>query len=161
MLILPGISRAHLLSSVACVSLRRAPAGIFPLTPTDLQIRVKQLLEHNECREAAQLLSDAIADQGESCSLWNDWAVAQCAASRFEDAERAFRRALQINPSYPPAIENFGTLLCTQGKRREALPFLLQACEAAHGPQKEVLGKLVALCSAEENSKMSAGGENG
>ncbi|MGH9756252.1 MAG: tetratricopeptide repeat protein, partial [Candidatus Acidiferrales bacterium] len=87
------------------------------MTQTELQIRVTQLLEQNEYRQAAQLLSDAIADQGESCTLWNDWAVAQCAAGRFEDAERAFRRALQVDPAYAPAIENLGTLLCSLGKK--------------------------------------------
>lgn len=131
------------------------------MTQTELQTRVTQLLEQNEHREAAQLLSDAIAEQGESCTLWNDWGVAQCAASRFEDAERAFRRALQIDPSYALAIENLGTLLCSLGKRSEALPFLLQARESANGPQKENLEKLIVLCAGDASSrKMSAGGEN-
>ncbi|MGH9700580.1 MAG: tetratricopeptide repeat protein [Candidatus Acidiferrales bacterium] len=131
------------------------------MTQTELQIRVTQLLEQNEHREAAQLLSDAIADQGESCTLWNDWAVAQCAAGRFEDAERAFRRALQVDPAYAPAIENLGTLLCSLGKKTEALPYLLQTRDWASGAQREHLEKLAAMCAAEEISKRSAGGGNG
>lgn len=140
-----------------------APYAVgFPVTQTELQIRVTQLLEQNEHREAAQLLSDAIAEHGESCTLWNDWAVAQCAAGRFDDAERAFRRALQVDPAYAPAIENLGTLLCSMGKKREALPLLLQARDLASGAQRENLEKLAAMCAAEDNSKkMSAGGENG
>lgn len=131
------------------------------MTQTELQTRVTQLLEQNEHREAAQLLSDAIAEQGESCTLWNDWAVAQCAAGRFEDAERAFRRALQVDPAYAPAIENLGTLLCSLGKKSEALPFLLQAREYAKGSQRDDLEKLVAMCAGEASSKkMSSGREN-
>lgn len=131
------------------------------MTQTDLQIRIAQLLEQNEHREAAQLLSDEIAEQGESCALWNDWAVAQCAAGRYDDAERAFRRSLQMSPSYAPAIENLGTLLCRLGKKSEALAFLLQAREYATGSQRDNLERLVALCSAETKSNdLPAGREN-
>ena len=131
------------------------------VTPKELQTRVAQLLEQNEHREAAQLLSDAIAEQGESGMLWNDWAVAQCAAGRFDDAERAFRRALQVDPAYAPAIENLGTLLCSLGKKSEGLPFLLQAKESASGAQRENLEKLAAMCGGEAISKkMTASGDH-
>lgn len=46
--------------------------GVF-MTESEMQNLAAELLNKKSYREAAQLFSDAIAEKGENCSLWNDW----------------------------------------------------------------------------------------
>jgi len=43
------------------------------MTESEMQNLAAELLNKKSYREAAQLFSDAIAEKGENCSLWNDW----------------------------------------------------------------------------------------
>ena len=116
------------------------------MTTADLQSQVAALLASGAFWDAAQLVSDAIADQGESSSLWNDWAVVQFTAGQLENAERALCRSLRLDPNFSPATENLGTLLFSQGKLTEAIPYLRQAHQAAKGTQRDILTQLIASC---------------
>jgi tetratricopeptide (TPR) repeat protein len=77
---------------------------------------------------AAGILSAAIAEN-ESAELWSDWGAVQAARGEPADAERAFRRALRMDPAWRPAAENLGVLLYAQGRLSQAQQYLQQALD--------------------------------
>jgi 2-polyprenyl-3-methyl-5-hydroxy-6-metoxy-1,4-benzoquinol methylase len=95
--------------------------------------------------EASRLLSETIS-QSESADLWNDWAVVQLSL-----VERAFRRALQLEPSLAGTAANLGVLLFSTGKRAEAAGLLEQALASATGPALAHIQTLLSLCSSNGN----------
>lgn len=89
--------------------------------------------------EASRLLSEAIT-QGESPDLWNDWAVVQLSL-----AERAFRRALELDPSHLDAATNLGLLLFATGRLAESAVFLQRAITSVQGPARAHIETLLAV----------------
>lgn len=89
--------------------------------------------------EASRLLSEAIT-QGETPDLWNDWAVVQLSL-----AERAFRRALELDPSHLDAATNLGLLLFATGRLAESAVFLQRALTTVQGPAHTHIETLLAL----------------
>ena len=122
------------------------------MKPSEVAAR---LLAENKYREAAQVLSEAIAE-GESSELWNDWAVVQYAMNELADAERALRRALALEAGNDQAAENLGALLFSQRRLTEARPWLTQALRGATGEKHEVLERLIGQCG--ENAAAELGG---
>ena len=73
--------------------------------------------------ENIQLLETAIAG-GETCELWNDWATLHCGAGNLREAERGYRRAIELDPSERQPAVNLGLLLFAQGRLADAMPLL-------------------------------------
>jgi len=92
--------------------------------------------------EASRLLSEAIT-QGETPDLWNDWAVVQLSL-----AERAFRRALELDPSHLDAATNLGLLLFATGRLAESAVFLQRALTTVQGPARTHIETLLAVSKA-------------
>lgn len=67
---------------------------------------------------------DEVLREEESAERWSDWATAQFALSHFPEAERGFRRALELNPDLPEARVNYGAMLVGLGRWREAIAML-------------------------------------
>jgi Flp pilus assembly protein TadD len=109
---------------------------------TAIQESVEQLYAQGRLDEAIKLLSEAITKQ-ESCSLWNDWGVVQIAL-----AERAFRRALKLEPANGGTAANLAVLLYSQGRSVEAVPLLRQALGQAEGLPRAHLAALLAHCES-------------
>jgi Flp pilus assembly protein TadD len=107
--------------------------------------RAQRLYEEGALTEAAQVLSDAIGET-ETSTLWNDWGVVQCTLGEVLDAEKAFRRALALEPTCRDATTNLGALLFGVGRRTEAEPFLKRGLETAVGPGRATLTTLLAQC---------------
>ena len=101
------------------------------------QQRVIELLQQGSIVEASRLLSDAIS-QNESSDLWNDWAVVQLSL-----AERAFRRALQLQPTHSDSCANLGLLLYIMGRRVESAPLLQQALPSSSAPARAFIQALL------------------
>ena len=59
----------------------------------DLHQRAIELYAQGKLEEAAQFLSDSIAEK-QTSELWNDWAAVQARLGNFLDSERGFRCAL-------------------------------------------------------------------
>ena len=93
-----------------------------PQVQSGLHQRGKELYQFGQLNEAAQLFSDAIA-KTPSSELWNDWAAVQTALGQLGDAERGFRMALRLDPSFVLALENLGALLFALGVLRRLLRF--------------------------------------
>ena len=97
---------------------------------TDIVQQAEALYQLGDLTAAAQLLSDGIA-QSPSAILWSDWAAVQASLGQFQDAERGFRAALQLDPYSVEAAENLGALLFARGSHAEAVPLLRKALLSA------------------------------
>jgi len=67
---------------------------------------------------------DEVLHEQETAEGWSDWATAHFALSHFTEAERGFRRALQLNPELQDAAVNFGTMLASLHRWQEAIDTL-------------------------------------
>lgn len=70
-----------------------------------------QLFEKGQYQQAGQVFAE-ILNAGETSEIWNDWASAQAAAGRLDEAKRGFERALQLNPDNREATGNLAVLVC-------------------------------------------------
>ncbi len=52
----------------------------------------------------------------------------------FDEAERLFTRAMEIDPEYPPGLTSFGQLLVEQARFEEGLVWVRRAVESIHSP---------------------------
>jgi tetratricopeptide (TPR) repeat protein len=92
----------------------------------DVHEQANAMHARGELAEAAELLSAALA-QSETSELWNDWGAVQASRGNSEDAERAFCRALRMEPDSRQVAENLGVLLFSQGRLADAREYLEQA----------------------------------
>ncbi len=106
------------------------------------QARSAELFIQGHVIEASGCLSEAIRHD-EFADLWNDWAVVQLSL-----AERAFRRALQLQPGHPDSSANLGFLLFIMGKQQEAALLLKQALVYATGPARLHILALLSVSTA-------------
>ncbi len=67
---------------------------------------------------------DEVLHEEETGERWSDWATAQFALSHFPEAEHGFRRALELNPELPDAAVNFGAMLVSLSRWKEAIAML-------------------------------------
>lgn len=61
-------------------------------------------------QEAAQMFS-SLLKANESSEVWNDWATAQACAGELSEAERGYKKALQIDPNNQHASRNLTMLV--------------------------------------------------
>jgi len=107
-----------------------------------IQESVEHLYAQGRLGEAMQLLAEAITKQ-ESSTLWNDWGVVQIAL-----AERAFRRALELEPANAGTAANLAVLLYSEGRSAEAVPLLQKALTQADGVPRAHIAALLAQCES-------------
>src|SRR6185437_3897597 len=86
--------------------------------------------------EADKFMSAALTQEADS-ETWNDWGMVQLALGRQQDAERGFRKALQLNRSYDKAAANLGILLFSSARFSESAPYLQQARASASEQERE------------------------
>ncbi|MGA7852841.1 MAG: FkbM family methyltransferase [Candidatus Acidiferrales bacterium] len=121
------------------------------------QHATQALLAEGLLDEASQLLHQALANR-ESSELWNDWAVVQLAL-----AERAFDRALKLDPWNPDALVNMGMLLFGLVRLEAAESFLREALDSAVGTTRahlETLLRAYAPPTPPPRKILGAAGEN-
>jgi len=138
---------SHALSGDCEARLHRAsapnpPSGETVMAKTAIQESVEQLYAQGRLAEALQILAEALGKQ-ESSSLWNDWGVVQIAL-----AERAFRRALELEPANDGTAANLAVLLYSEGRSAEAVPLLQQALAHAEGIPRTHIAAILAQCES-------------
>ncbi len=79
--------------------------------------------------DALRIYDALIAEFPQRAVFWNDRGVTQDAVARHPDAERNYRRALELYPGYELAFRNLSNCLVFQGRDEEALDALLSAVE--------------------------------
>ena len=78
-------------------------------------------LRAGRVREAVDALQESLQHAPQNPRAWSNLGVAHMMAGRRDDAEAAFRRALELDPTYEPARFNLEKLLQGEG---EAAPLL-------------------------------------
>jgi SAM-dependent methyltransferase len=100
-----------------------------------------------ELSQAERFMSAALR-QGENSQVWNDWGMVQLALGRQGDAERGFRKALQLDNGFRKAASNLGILLFSTAQFTESAPFLRQAYTESASTEREMLSAMIAKCDA-------------
>lgn len=104
-----------------------------------------EAFKDGQFNEAIRLFGEAVAEE-ESSEIWNDWATAQLAVRNSGDAERAFRRALKLQPANHQAAANLGVLLATLGRTDEAIPLLEQSQPGLGENERARVTRLLEQC---------------
>ncbi len=118
-----------------------------PQVINDILQQAEALFRLGDFAAAAQLLSDGISE-APSAKLWNDWAAVQVSLGQFQDAERGFHAALQLDPCSTQAAENLGALLFARGCHAQAAPLLQQSLAGASTDVRQVIEEMLAQCLA-------------
>ena len=101
-----------------------------------------ELFEEGRFEEASQLISAALLDS-ETSERWNDWAAIVLTGGRVDEAEKAFRRALEMDSENSQAAANLGLLLVGLDRSAEAVPFLERGLAGAEGEERTHLTDLL------------------
>jgi Flp pilus assembly protein TadD len=129
---------------MALTGARRAKTETMQPAPTKHQQGL-QAFKDEQFNEAIRLFGEAVAEE-ESSEIWNDWATAQLAVRNSGDAERAFRRALKLQPDNHQAAANLGVLLATLGRTDEAIPLLEQSQPKLGENERVTVTRLLEQC---------------
>ncbi len=89
-------------------------------TETDSLAR---MVQQGRTAEAVQHLEAALL-KGETAELWNDWATLQCGSGDLTQAEKGYRRALQLDGAHRQTAVNLGLLLLARGQLQEGSKLL-------------------------------------
>ena len=108
--------------------------------------RAVRLLRAGHRQKSIQLLMEALREQ-ESSEVWNDWATALNVWASSE-AERGYRRALELDPENRQAAANLGVLLAGQRRVAEAVPFLKRGLPRLDEPQRQAVRAILEQCQA-------------
>jgi len=122
------------------------PDRVVTLASDERYRQATLLAEQGQYGEALPLIEEALGEE-ETGERWSDWGAVQRALGNRENAERGFRKALELDPKLATAATNLGVLLFEAGKLEEAAPFLKQAHQSANG-EAAALSKLVEQCEA-------------
>jgi len=111
----------------------------------DSHTRGVSLAQAGKAAEALPFLAAALRDE-ETSERWNDWATCQMACQRPNEAEQAYRRAIELDPQNAEALANFSVLLVNRKRDQEAVPFLERALAIPGGRHHQALQDLLARC---------------
>jgi Tfp pilus assembly protein PilF len=95
---------------------------------------------------------DEILRVDETAERWSDWATAQYGLNQLAEAERGFRRALELDPDLSEAAMNFGMLLSSQKRWGEAVEMFESALPKIAGETRSAVESLIAQCAAQMRS---------
>ena len=119
-------------------------------TPGDDRHRLGiQRFQEGRFEEAARLTSEALL-HAETSELWNDWGTAEFSCGRATEAERGFRRALEMDPRNSEAAVNLGVLLVGLERYNDAIPFLERGTARPDPDDRAQLVGLLADCRARQ-----------
>ncbi|HVR75752.1 MAG TPA: tetratricopeptide repeat protein [Planctomycetota bacterium] len=78
-------------------------------------------VERSDLDKAEEILRQAIRGRAGDCVLWNDLGLVLWKLRKLREAEKAFRDALVLRPTYEEAKMNLSSLLASRGFYRQAL----------------------------------------
>jgi glycosyltransferase involved in cell wall biosynthesis len=113
----------------------------------DAHMRGVRLARQGKTADALPFLAAALRGE-ETSERWNDWASCQVACRRHDEAERAYRRAIELDAQNAEALANLSALLVNKKRHDEAIPFLERAIAIPDGKQHQLLQDLLARCRA-------------
>lgn len=122
---------------------------------TDKHHQGLQHFREGQVEAALELLGEAIAEH-ETSERWNDWAAVQLAAHNVADAEKAFRRALKLEPENFEAAANLGAVLASLGKSDEAILLLERSQGKLAASEKAMVAQILAQCREQSRTSTPA-----
>jgi Tfp pilus assembly protein PilF len=111
----------------------------------DAHLQGLQFFQENQYENAAKWLPEALT-LDPTVERWNDWASAELACGRTEQAEAGYRQALKLDLDNGEAALNLGALYATSGRAAEALGWLERGMLAANETQLKLAGELQEQC---------------
>ncbi|MCL2877457.1 MAG: HAD-IA family hydrolase [Acidobacteria bacterium] len=112
---------------------------------------VERLITAGRTAEAIAYLDATIA-QEETSDLWNAWAALQHKGGAMKEAERGFRRALELDKTNRQAAVNLGFVLFSQGRLKEGAPLFQQHERTLTEEEKSAMLKLAEQWQPQDTS---------
>jgi Tfp pilus assembly protein PilF len=103
------------------------------------------LFQQGRYEDALTHLDEILREQ-ETGERWSDWATTQFALSHFANAERGFRRALEMSPELTDAAVTFGTMLVSLSRWREAIALFDDVLPKLDPEARAAVGSLAEQC---------------
>lgn len=128
-----GLRMHHAGKIAVAAELYQRVLELEPEQPYALHLLGEILLRRKEHAQALDLITRAVARLTNHPEAHNNLAAVLQALGRSDEAERAYRRAIELNPALAIAHSNLGALLLLQGRREEAETELQQAL--VHAPE--------------------------
>lgn len=154
----PIILGLLLISMAACTTggLNRSPDGVFApgvAGPSDVDglIVGHRLMAAGEYELALKAYNRAASQQGLNVDTMSAIGSANLNLGRLGQAERWLRRAVEEDPSFPPAWNNLGVILMNKGEIAEAAEVFRRAFAADNGNSDEIRDNLVLALANLEN----------
>lgn len=83
--------------------------------------RAKELLNQGRLEDARKILSALCGENQGDIEIWSLFGTANGYLGRFEDVVSAYRKALEIEPDYLPALNGLASALAALGRYDEAV----------------------------------------
>jgi len=115
-----------------------------PDADEELYQRAAKLRSQGEFRAAADLL-EQVLDLRETSPRWREWASLQLALDDLAQAERGFRRVINLNPQDTSAMANLAVLLEYLGRYEEADSWANSCSEGVLNQQRTAVENLLQL----------------
>jgi len=111
----------------------------------DVHLQGLQFFKENQYENAAKWLREALT-LDPTAERWSDWASAELACGRTEQAEAGYRQALKLDLDNGEAALNLGALYAASGRAAEALGWLERGMLAANETDLKLACKLQEQC---------------
>ncbi len=111
-----------------------------------------RLMESGEYELALKAYLRAAGEEGADADVLSSIGSANLALGRLGQSERILRRALELDPTFVPALNNLGVVLMEQGKTGEAKRVFEQAYAYDSGASDSIRENLrLAIARTEQN----------
>ena len=119
------------------------------MSPKDRHDYAVHLFEQGYFEDAARVFEEILREE-ENSEFWNDWATAQFALSRYPEAERGYRRALEMDPDSTEAAVNYATLLAGLARWAEAIGLFDRVVPHLAPENRTAVSELAEQCRAQQ-----------
>lgn len=163
----PGIAALALIILAACGSGGQGRSGEGPFAPgvagmsdIDGLLIGHRLMAAGEYDLALRAYNRAAAQQGLNVDTMSAIGSANLNLGRLGQAERWLRRAVEEDPTFPPAWNNLGVILMEQGKTAEAAQVFRRAFATDNGNSDQIRDNLRLALAKLDNPDYTGAQEN-
>jgi len=130
-------------------SARQQPFAPVAPTPAERLVALREKLTSANAPAVEQELRQLISAGNRGADFFGLFGMCQLLQNRPEDAERAFRESLKLDPNHYRSLVNLGGLLLKAGRLQEAVPLLETSLKHTRQGSPESLAALTNLAVAQ------------